>query len=575
MNDISPAVFLNFFLYLFVPFLVGLIFRRLKISPLIGYILGGIILVTFFDKLISPDLINHFAYFGIMLLLFTAGLEIQFDRMLAVKRFIVLGGILQLGISIVGIIIVSLLFHFSLIQSFLIAIALSSSSTSLVAKIIQDRGEEHSFLGELVMGILMFQDLAFIPFMIVFTSITSRSVSPLEIGSKILVAVVSSAVILFAVYYSGRKIIPVVFDYIARLSRELLNFFIIVFIFLIAYASTLFGIPVLVSIFIAGILVSQTMEHYHIFSQIRPIRDILAVIFFIYIGTNIKIFLILPDLHKILLFTFVVVVLKSIIIFFIFLFFRFNTRLSFNLSLYLFQIDEDAFILISLGYLNKMFSQGEYLFIITTVLLSLLITPLLITNKERIYKKTRGFLKRYLSFIDIYLTHKFDRDTTPIDVLQISNHVIICGYGRIGSNIGRALTLAEIPFLAIDYNFHTVQTAKKQGINIIYGDPTDHDILDYAQIETASTLVLTLPDRYSQEGVVLAAKKINPQIVILSRVHKREHERRMRDLGVEVVIQPEFEASLSIIRRLYLWRGMEKNNIATNIKRLKIEHGMV
>ena len=575
MNDIPSSVFFNFFIYLFIPFLIGLLFRRFRISSLIGYILGGILLATFFGRLISPDTINHFAYFGIILLLFTVGLEIQFDRMMTVKRFIVLGGILQIATSVIGIFILSLFFHFSIIQSFLISIALASSSTSLVAKIIQDRGEEHSFLGELVMGILMFQDLAFIPFMIIFTSITANTVSIVEISSKILLAIASSSIILLAVYYAGRKIIPVLFDAIAKTSRELLNFFIIVFIFLIGFTSSLFGIPVLVGIFISGILVSQTLEHYHIFSQIRPLRDILAIIFFIYIGTNINLIQILHNLHLILLFTFLLIVIKAISIFIIFLLFRFSTRLSFNISQYLFQVDEDAFILLSLSFVNKMFTHEQYLFLISSVLLSLMLTPFIIANKDSVYKNIRGFMKKYLSFLDIYFTRTFDRDSTPIDVLTIKDHVIICGYGRIGSNIGRALMLADIPFLAIDYNFHTVEEAIKRGINIIYGDPTDRDILDYAEIESAKTLILTLPDRYSQEAIVLTAKKLNPDIVILSRVHKREHQRRMRDLGVEVVVQPEFEASLSIIRRIYLWRGIDKLEIASKIKRLKLEHGMV
>ena len=273
--------------------------------------LGGIVLGNFFDGLISRDIINNFAYFGIVFLMFTLGLEIQFDQMIALRKFIVWGGFLQITLSIIIIGICSLLFGFTLIQSFLIGIALSSSSTSLVAKIIQDRGEEGSFHGELAMGILMFQDLAFIPFVIIFNSITTKTITFMDITVKIFIDMFASGVILWFAYYFGHKIAPFIFNKVARASRELLNLFIILTIFVIAYVSTLLHIPVLVSMFVAGILVSQTMEHYHIFSQVRPLRDLLSIIFFIYIGTNIKIGMVAFLLPKIIVFALLIMGGKS------------------------------------------------------------------------------------------------------------------------------------------------------------------------------------------------------------------------------------------------------------------------
>jgi len=575
MGDIPAELFFNFFLFLFIPFILALVLKKYRVSPLIGYILGGIILSNFIDRALSRSIINQFAYFGIVLLLFTVGLETQFDRILTIKRYIVLGGFFQVAISVIVILLLSLAFGFSPIQAFLIGIALSSSSTSLVAKIIQDRGEEHSFLGELTLGILMFQDLAFIPFMIIFTAVTSRAVSTWQIIGKIGISSLSAGAILLSAYYFGQKIIPLLFNRIARISRELLNLFIILFIFFIAFVSSLLSVPILVSIFVAGIIISQTLEHYHIFSQIRPLRDLLAIIFFIYIGTNVKVELIFPLLPKIILFTLAIVVLKSLVIFVIFSLFKFQSRLSFYLSLFLFQIDEDAFILMSLALMNGMFKQQEYLFIITAVLISLVITPIFINNKEKIFLNLRKFLRRYLPFLDRYISLTIDSRQTTIDVLGIKDHVIICGYGRIGSYIGRALMMVNIPFLAIDYNFHTVEKAKKQGINIIYGDPTDSNILDYAEIEAAKALVLALPDRFSQEAIILSAKSANPDLTIISRVHKRQDHRRMHDLGVNVVIQPEFEASFSIIKKLFLLHRIPREEIVKHVQYFKrVEEGI-
>ena len=571
MNDIAASVFLNFSIFLLVPFFTAYLLNKIRISPLIGYIIGGLILNNFFSGVLSRESINSFAYFGIILLLFTVGLETRFDKLISLRRFIVLGGSLQILFSILFVGIIALIFNFSLLQSFLIGIALSSSSTSLVAKIIQDRGEESSFLGELAIGILIFQDLAFIPFVIIFNSLTNEVSAFGPIVLKIVIDMIVATIVLWLAYYFGQKVIPVVFNKIARSSRELLNLFIILFIFLVGYVSSLVGLPILVSIFVVGIIIAQTMEHYHIFSQIRPLRDILAIIFFIYIGTNINIGMVFLQLPQILLFTLIVVLTKAVIIITIFTVFRLQSKLSFYLALFLFQIDEDAFILTSLGYKNGLFSQDQYLFIITSVLISLTITPILINNKEKIYKILRKFIKRLLPFMDSYICHRVDADSTSIDVLNIKNHVIICGYGRVGAYVGRALLIADIPFLAIDYNFFTVSKAKKIGVNIIYGDPTDPNILDYAEVETAMALIIALPDRISQENIIMFAKTINKNLIIISRIHQKIDKQRMKDLGADFVVQPETEASLSIIKKLFLLRQIPKEEIIRYLQYLRKE----
>jgi Kef-type K+ transport system membrane component KefB len=148
MGEISLSLVLNFFLYLSPPFFLAIIAKKLKLSPLIGYIAGGLLVGNIFPELANSEAIISFAYFGIVFLLFTAGLETNFNRIFILKKFIIIGGLFQLFFSMVLVFLLSLLFKFSLLESFLIGIALSSSSTTIVAKIIQDRGEDSSFIGE-------------------------------------------------------------------------------------------------------------------------------------------------------------------------------------------------------------------------------------------------------------------------------------------------------------------------------------------------------------------------------------------------------------------------------------------
>lgn len=574
MGDIAPGIIFNFFLFLCIPFALAAFSKKARISPLVGYIIGGLVLGNFFPELIHLESIKNFAYFGIILLLFTVGLETNFTRILNLRKYILIGGSLQIGLSILAIFAVSLIFKFSFLESFLIGIALSSSSTTIVAKVIQDRGEESSFLGEIAMGILIFQDIAFIPFLIIFTSITSGALSPVTVTVEIVTSIIKAGAIITLLFMLGQKLIPMVFSRIARASRELFNLFIIIFILFIAGLSILLDIPVLIGVFVAGILLAQTIEHHHIFSQVRPMRDLLGVIFFVYIGSNIELSHIVSNLPSILLFALIIMLVKAALIFAIFIFMKFHSKTSFSLAAYLFQIDEDAFILMSSAYLNGVVSQDKYLFIIAATMITLIVTPILIKNKDNMYKSMRSFIKKYLGVLDNYLVTRVDSNRSPIDELTIKNHVVICGYGRIGSYIGRSLIMANIPYIAIDYNLYTVEKARRAGVNIIYGDPTDHDILDYAQVDEAIMLVLAVPDKNSQEAIVLNAKKLNRDIYIISRVHKEQDQTRMKDLGVDLVVQPEFEASLSIVRRIYMFNKMDKVDIVNKIKRLKIEHGL-
>ncbi|MFH1827353.1 MAG: cation:proton antiporter [bacterium] len=570
MGEIPLSAFISFFIYLLVPFIFGYLAKKINISPIVGYIVGGIVLGNLFQGIISTEIINNIAFIGIVLLLFTVGIEVNIEKIFILRKFILLGGLLQMLLALFFIGILSGLFGFTPLQSFLIALAFVSSSTSVVAKIIQDRGEEDSFLGEVAVGILMFQDLLFIPFIIIFTFFNSQNVSYFVLIKNICIALVEAGIILYLMYVIGKKVVPILFNSISKVSRELLNLFVILFIFFIAGVSTLFNIPILVGAFIAGVLVSQTLEHFHIFSQIRPLRDIMAIIFFVFIGTNVALGEIVHIIPNILLFSLLIMVTKALIFLIIFLYFKFSSRMAFTIAILLFQVSENAFILNSIAFANGVFSSQQYLFVISSVVLTLLVTPFMINNKDNLYNFIRSFFKKYIPSIEIFIKHKLDFDKSPLDEFNISGHVIICGYGRIGSSVGRALNMANIPFIGVDYNFNTVERAKKEGVNVIYGDPTDLDILDFVQTEKALALVVTVPGRSNQEAIILNAKKLNPKTYIISRAHTASDQERVLDLGVKSVVRPEIEASLSIIKKLFILKKMPKEDIIKRLRNIRL-----
>lgn len=579
MNEIDLIPFFNFFIFLFVPFVFGFIFKRLNISPIIGYIVGGVLIgnvASIFGTLVSYEVMSSFAHLGIVLLLFTIGIEINFPRLYKLKRYILVGGAMQIGFSIIAIWIISVFFGFSLLQAGLIGIALTSSSTAVVAKIIQDRGESESFIGEITLGILMFQDLAFIPFLIIFSSFSGAEFSFAQTVISIATSSLKTAVIIVVMYVAGKRFIPTLFHHIARSSRELLNLFVLAFIFLIIWLSELMHVSVFIGAFIAGVLVSETVEHYDVFVQVRPLRDVMAIIFFVYIGTQIHLSEVMGALPVIVLFAFLTVLVKMLIITGVFLYFRMSSRVAFSLGLFLFQVSENAFILLSLAFSNGVFTSQEYLFLITSILFGLVLTPVVINNREHLYGRVRTFIKKYLPPVEMWVKSSVDFSNPLLSDTQptLNNHIIICGFGRVGSRIGNAMMLAHIPFIAIDYNFHEVEHAKKEGIPIVYGDPADIDVLKYAQIERARAIVIAIPSRHDQEVLILNAIKLNANLTIISRAHNRTDSQRLKDIGAHAIIIPEIEASLSVIRKLYTVKRIPKEDSLRWLSQIKVTEGI-
>ena len=266
---------------------------------------------------------------------------------------------------------------------------------------------------------------------------------------------------------------------------------------------TALGLSPAIAAFVAGILIGGTLEHYQIFSQMRPLRDIFTILFFVYLGATINMGELLPVLPKALLFALLVIVSKLIITFMIFVYFRFHSKTAISSGIFLAQIGEFAFVVLHQSQGANLISQDTYLFGITSTLLTLAISPILMDHKNTLYLKLRGWTRAHTPSLEKFLMYRVDREPAHIDVLNIKNHVILCGYGRVGMYIGRALTMAQIPFIAIDYNYQRVEEQRKKGVNIIYGDPTDIDILDFAQAEYASALVSAVPDVFSQEMICL------------------------------------------------------------------------
>ena len=572
MTDIELPLILNLIVFIAVPFCGGLLANRLGLPRMIGYILSGMVLGIFIQG-DSSGFLPLFANFGLIFLLFTIGLELNIGTLKKFGKLVTLLAFFQVAISWVIFLAILLLLKLTFIEAAILGFACALSSTAVVSKFIQEKGEENSLIGSLTMGILILQDVLVIPFMILFQS-SGQSVGVSSILIDLLTSFVRAGLVLGIMYILAQRVIPVLLSKVAKISRELLNLFTILIIMSTVGIFSFLGVSPAIAAFIAVVLIGGTLEHYQIFSQIRPLRDIFTILFFVFLGATIDLshtFYILP---KALLFAVSIIIIKCLVLVVLFVYFRFHTKTAFSAGILLAQVGEFAFIVIHQAQSAGVMSSETYTFALASTLLTLSISPILMEHKDVLYVKGRKLITKYFPTLDTYILYRIEREPAHINALSIRDHVVICGYGRVGSYVGRALTLAHIPFIAIDYNYRVVEIQRKKDINIIYGDPTDMDILDFAQVEYASALIAALPDTFSQEMIILNSKILNPKVTIFTRVGIQDSQKRLKDLGAEVVIQPEFEAALSIIKRVFTGYSISPEDTAGKIKRLKLEHGM-
>jgi CPA2 family monovalent cation:H+ antiporter-2 len=380
--------------------------------------------------------------------------------------------------------------------------------------------------------------------------------------------------LLFLFIFLGRFIIPKILDLVAAVnSREILLLSVIFLCLFSAFGTYELGLSFALGAFLAGFLVSESSQNHAIFSEIRPLRDVFSIIFFVTLGTIINPSFLFFHFWQILTLAFLVIFLKFLIVSSLVLYLGYHSKTAFLVGVGLVQVGEFSFVLSKMGISQNIIPEEIYSYILSVSLLTIVLTPLFFNLAPKFY----SFLKKTtsLKFPKLYLLFfaGFDR-RQGLDDLPLENHVVICGFGRVGSWLGRACEMAGIPFIVVDFNHQVVFDLRRRGIPVVYGDPADLEVLDFAQVDRAKIIVIAIPDSHTQELVITNALTLNPQINIICRSHFEKDQLRLKSLGAKTIIMPEFEASLSIIHRILQSFGFDKEEISGKIKRIKLEHGL-
>jgi CPA2 family monovalent cation:H+ antiporter-2 len=569
------TLFITLLLVFLSAIIGGLLAKKIRQPAIIGYIAVGVIVGNVFSKSIDKTLIDQIAEGGVTLLLFTLGVEFSFERLKKVLSTVSWAAILQILISFFAFMPLFLWFGYSFLPALFIALAATLSSTAVVVRMLTERGEKETIPGEVMTGWSIVQDLAVIPIMMLLPALTSvylsGGTSIVTTVSITLINILKASIAIGGVVFLGRIGVPWIVRTVARVgSRELFLLTVIALVFLSGSIAYGVGLSAALGAFIAGLIVSETSQNHTIFSEIRPLRDLFAVVFFVSLGMALPVGLLLPIAPTLALATLAILIGKMGIVYIISRFVGYHRKTSFLVAIGLAQMSEFGFIIAKEGFTIGALSEQQYTLLVALVFTTIMVSAPLSSQGHGLYYYLREKTKRWFPKIFPDRREELLYQANP----TMKDHVVICGYGRVGKYIGRALQMANIPFIVVDYNETTTRELRRKGIPVLYGDPADIEVLNHAEVDHAKLFVVAIPDRHTQEMVITNAQTLNKHITILCRTHHEEDQIRLKTLNVAHIIQPEFEAAISITTKLFREYGVPEEEIPGKLHRLKIEHGM-
>jgi monovalent cation:H+ antiporter-2, CPA2 family len=574
MSSQNLPILLSLIIVIFSAFIGGLIAKKLRQPMILGYITTGIIVGNIFARFIKHDFIQMLADAGVTLLLFTLGVEFSFKRLKVIFKSVFWVSILQIIVCLGLYLVIIRVYGIPFNTALFFAAAGTLSSTAVIVKILSERGELDTIPGEIATGWSVIQDLMVIPMMLIIPAIvqvtTKSNVNLMASTGIILFSIVKSAIFLTLIFFLGRFAIPKILNSVANLgNRELFVIASIGIVFLASLSTYMIGLSAPLGAFIAGLLISDTSQNHAVFSEIRPLRDVFAVVFFTSLGLMLPLSQLGSSIGLIIFLIAVIFIIKWLVVILLARSSGYHRKTAFLISLYFLPMSEFGFILAQVGLGIGALNTQSYTVLVAVTFVSILLSaPLISQSHQMYYFFNSKFGKKIPKIFDNKL------ESRNIEGYPIKDHVVICGYGRVGKYIGRAFEMAGIPFLVVDYNQSSISKLKDKGIIAIYGDPADIDVLDYAQVDLARAVIIAIPDRHTQELVISNSFTLNKKIKIFCRTHFEEDQPILKALGVQTIIQPEFEAALSIINRIMGDFGVSTEDISGKISRLKIEHGL-
>jgi len=539
MEDLSLLA--SMAIVLGVALVAGLIANRAGLPVILGYLVCGIIVGPHVLGLVEDaENVETLATIGIVLLMFTLGLEFSLKTLRRIGAVAVFGGMAQILCTIVLGLGIGFLFGLDLTEAIIFGFFIALSSTIIIIKTLMDRGELSSPHGRIMVGILLVQDLSVVPMIAILPSLDDVSVSVLgDMGLALGKAVVVLAVVLALGFWG----LPWFMKRVAlERSRELFLLTVVCLCFGAGFTTYHLGLSVALGAFLAGLLISESEYSHQALADIRPLRDVFAVLFFVSLGMLADPGFAANNPGQVVGVVGLVLLGKFTIAAMIPWIFRYRAKTSLFVGTGLFQIGEFSFILAALALEENLISDDLYDLTLTTAFITIFLTPFALGLVSKIYYRVTQTAR---------LTGEYDSDP-ELDESDSSallkNHVVICGYGRVARHLGRVLEQRDFKYLIVDIDPRVIDSAREKGIPCIFGDASHPEVLARAGLERAKVLVIASPDPIATVFIVKNALNINHRLNIIARVHRDEDKEGLMRLGVAEVVRPEVEAGLEIIR---------------------------
>ncbi len=542
---------------------VNFLFTKIRIPTIIGYLVTGVITGPYLLGLVgSPHQIELMAEVGVVLLMFTIGLEFSINHLLKIRKIVFAGGMMQLVLTAGTAMLIALLYRLNWKGALFVGFLTALSSTAVVLKLMQERSEVTSNYGRTVLGILIFQDIVVIP-MLLFAPLLGEGGSLVSREHELILLLLKTAFLVGLVYVGNRWLMPKLLSMIAHTkNQELFMMSIFVICLSVALLTSSMGISLAFGAFLAGLMVSESEYSHNAFGQLLPFKDIFTSFFFVSIGMLLNLGFVAK--HPGLVISTVLMVLAVKIIFAGVTAFTLGHTLrgTILVGFALCQVGEFSFILAQSGLQYKIIPEYYYQLFLAVAVISMIVTPLLMMTSRR--------------FADWMLTYPLPRvlveglfPLSRIDIPEYRGHAVFIGKDSRALNLSAMAKHLRLPYVSIVFDPGTVKKMQEKGETVIYGDAVNEPILRKAYVETADVVVVSVGNMITAMAVIEKVRRLNTHAYIIVRTKYVFDIEELYKAGANQVIPEEFETAISLLERVLkrkLVPQREINMIVANIR---------
>lgn len=537
------------------------LFNRVRLPAMLGYLFAGVLAgPNGFGWIQNLDHIHVLAEWGIFFLMLTIGLEFSGSRIASIKKVSLIGGSIQLLVSILLCLCFAKFIGWDFYRGFFLGSVIALSSTAIVLKFLSEEGHLDTEYGKIALGILIFQDFAVAPLMIISNSIGALGTNMLL---NLLLMVLKIAFFIGAIIVFSKTILPSVLRRVAATqNREIFFLFLVILCLATASLGNAIGLSFAIGAFFAGLILANTDFAHQFAGEITPFRHVFVSLFFVSIGLLFNVQFLAANFVTIISVVALIMLVNFVIVTVLVLAFGYPPRIALTTGLILSQIGEFSFLIIDSSYQRGYIEIFFYQTLISATFITMFLTPFLFKLLPLIDKLTQKF--KYLGLSPV----QPKQQKTPLG--QLRHHVILCGFGPTGADLANSFVEVNIPFIVIDFNQAHVESARALGYNVILGDVSNVSVLEHARIKRASTVIISFPDPIGINRIVKLVGQLNPKAIRCVRTRFQSEMARLYDDGADIVVTDEWEANIELNRIVLSHFSVPEEKINALIKMIRL-----